>query len=151
MGYGVPAAVAASLLTPSARSVNIAGDGDFLMTGQELATATAHGAAGALVIDRRRQRQLRHDPHAPGARVPGPRVSGTDLVNPDFAALGAGLRLARRARRAHRRSSSRRWAALESQRPTLLHLKLDADVITTRTTLTAIREAAQRSPRARET
>jgi acetolactate synthase-1/2/3 large subunit len=48
MGYGVPAAVAAALLYPERTVVNIAGDGDFLMTGQELATATGYGAgAGA--------------------------------------------------------------------------------------------------------
>ena len=74
----------------SAPSINLAGDGDFLMNGQELATATAHGAgrgAGKLISDRRRQRHLRHDPHAPGARVPGParvdsRASATCRVNP---------------------------------------------------------------------
>ena len=47
MGYGVPAAVAASLLHPERTVVNIAGDGDFLMTGQELATATGYGAGSA--------------------------------------------------------------------------------------------------------
>ena len=44
MGYGVPAAVAASLLYPERTVINVAGDGDFLMTGQELATATGYGA-----------------------------------------------------------------------------------------------------------
>jgi acetolactate synthase-1/2/3 large subunit len=43
MGYGLPAAVAAAILQPGRTVVNIAGDGDFLMTGQELATARAHG------------------------------------------------------------------------------------------------------------
>ena len=47
MGYGVPAAVAAALLEPQRTVINLAGDGDFLMNGQELATATAHGAAAA--------------------------------------------------------------------------------------------------------
>ena len=46
MGYGLPAAVAAALLYPQRTVVNIAGDGDFLMTGQELATATGYGAGG---------------------------------------------------------------------------------------------------------
>ncbi|HOW48729.1 MAG TPA: thiamine pyrophosphate-binding protein, partial [Rubrivivax sp.] len=52
MGYGLPAAVAAALLHPERTVVNVAGDGDFLMNGQELATATGHGAgrgAGKLI------------------------------------------------------------------------------------------------------
>ncbi|MFX8180099.1 thiamine pyrophosphate-dependent enzyme, partial [Acinetobacter baumannii] len=50
MGYGVPAAVAAALLQQDRWVVNIAGDGDFLMTGQELATATGYGAKKLLVV-----------------------------------------------------------------------------------------------------
>ena len=65
MGYGVPAAVAAKAVHPDRPVVCIAGDGDFLMTGQELATAVQEDLA-----DRRargQQRDVRHDPHAPGA------------------------------------------------------------------------------------
>ena len=50
MGYGLPAAVAAAILQPGRTVVNIAGDGDFLMNGQELATAIAHGAKKLLSI-----------------------------------------------------------------------------------------------------
>jgi acetolactate synthase I/II/III large subunit len=50
MGYGLPAAVAASLLQPQRWVVNLAGDGDFLMNGQELATATGYGAKRLLSI-----------------------------------------------------------------------------------------------------
>ena len=85
MGYGVPAAVAAALLHPERTVVNIAGDGDFLMTGQELATATGYGARRLLsiVVDNGsygtiRMHQEREYPE---------RVSGTELQNPDFAAL----------------------------------------------------------------
>ena len=54
------------------------------MNGQELATAAQYGCdLLVIVVDNAR---LRHDPHAPGARVSGPRL-GTDLANPDFAAL----------------------------------------------------------------
>jgi acetolactate synthase I/II/III large subunit len=68
------------------------------------------------------------------------RVSGSDLFNPDFAALAARLRLAVGVHRRKRRCSSRRFAdALASGRPTLLHVKLDSDVSTTRTTLSALR------------
>ena len=84
MGYGVPAAVAAKLLHPERDVVAIAGDGDFLMTGQELATAVQYDAPIVVLIVNNgmfgtiRMHQERH--------YPG-RVSGTDLVNPDFAAL----------------------------------------------------------------
>lgn len=95
MGIGVPAAVAASLASPGRQVVSFAGDGCFLMNGQELATAVAHGASFVLfVIDNSRygtivQHQEREYPGRP---------SGTTLDNPDFAALGTaygalGLRL----------------------------------------------------------
>ena len=85
MGYGVPAAVAAKLLHPERDVVAIAGDGDFLMTGQELATAVQYDAPIVVLIVNNgmfgtiRMHQERH--------YPG-RVSGTDLVNPDFARAG---------------------------------------------------------------
>ena len=138
MGYGVPAAVAASLLYPQRTVVNIAGDGDFLMTGQELATATR--------LRREAAHQRSSSTTAPTARSActrsastRARVSGTDLFNPDFAALARAYGWRGRVDRRRRSSSRRCSAALESGRPTLLHLKLDADVITSRTTLTAIR------------
>ena len=105
MGYGVPAAVAAALLYPQRTVVNVAGDGDFLMTGQELATATGYGAgrgAGKLVsivVDNGSYGTIRMHQER---EYPG-RVSGSELFNPDFAALARGLRLARGARRRHRR------------------------------------------------
>ncbi len=68
MGYGVPAAVAAALRFPERQVLAVAGDGDFLMNGQELATAVQYGCD--LLVHRGRQFVLRHDPHAPGARVP---------------------------------------------------------------------------------
>ena len=89
MGYGVPAAVAAALLYPQRTVVNVAGDGDFLMTGQELATATGYGAgrgAGKLVsivVDNGSYGTIRMHQER---EYPG-RVSGSDLFNPDFAAL----------------------------------------------------------------
>ena len=86
MGYGVPAAVAAARRFPERTVVALAGDGDFLMNGQELATAVQHGCDMiVLVIDNGaygtiRMHQEREFPF---------RVSGTKLANPDFAALGA--------------------------------------------------------------
>ncbi|OZM81991.1 thiamine pyrophosphate-binding protein [Pseudonocardia sp. MH-G8] len=84
MGYGVPAAVAAAIAHPQRPVVSIAGDGCFLMNGQELATARAQGVAPlVLVLDNGTYGTIRAHQEQ---RHPG-RVSGTDLVNPDFAAL----------------------------------------------------------------
>ena len=142
MGYGVPAAVAASLLAPQRTVVNITGDGDFLMNGQELATATGYGARRLLsvVVDNGTYGTIRMHQERD---YPG-RVSGSDLFNPDFCALAKayGWESARVDRTAQFEPALH--AFLESGRPTLLHLKLDADVSTTRTTLTAIRAAARR-------
>ncbi len=140
MGYGVPAAVAASLLQPRRTVVNLAGDGDFLMTGQELATAVAHGAQRlvSIVVDNGCYGTIRMHQER---EFPG-RVSGSALANPDFVALARayGWRAARIERTAEFEPAFA--DALASGRPTLLHLVLDADVITTRTTLGAIRGAA---------
>ncbi|HPO19235.1 MAG TPA: thiamine pyrophosphate-binding protein [Rubrivivax sp.] len=146
MGYGLPAAVAASLLQPQRTVVNVAGDGDFLMTAQELATATGCGAGRgggrliSIVVDNASYGTIRmHQERA----YPG-RVSGSELCNPDFAALAAayGWRAQRVDRTAQFEPAFA--AALAAGRPTLLHLKLDAELITSRGTLSAIREAALR-------
>jgi acetolactate synthase-1/2/3 large subunit len=140
MGYGLPAAVAAALLQPQRTVVNIAGDGDFLMTGQELATATGHGARRliSVVVDNASYGTIRMHQER---EYPG-RVSGSDLFNPDFAALARayGWHAERVDATADFEPAFRR--ALEAGRPALLHLKLDAEVITSRTTLSAIRAAA---------
>jgi len=84
MGYGVPAGIAAKIAEPTRDVVVLAGDGDFLMTGQEVATAVQERAAVLFVVVDNgmygtiRMHQQRH--------FPG-RVSGTTLVSPDFAAL----------------------------------------------------------------
>jgi len=145
MGYGVPAAVAAALLYPERTVVNIAGDGDFLMTGQELATARAHGAGTgvgklvSIVVDNGSYGTIRMHQER---EYPG-RVSGSELrANPDFAALARayGWYAARVAATAEFEPAFA--AALEADGPTLLHLRLDPDVSTSRTTLTALRAAA---------
>ena len=84
MGYGVPAAVAAKLVHPERQVVCVAGDGDFLMAANELATAVQYGApVVVLVLDNGMYGTIRmhQERHYPG------RVSGTELGNPDFAAL----------------------------------------------------------------
>ena len=146
MGYGVPAAVAAALLYPQRTVVNIAGDGDFLMTGQELATATGYGAGRgtgkliSIVVDNGSYGTIRMHQER---EYPG-RVSGSDLFNPDFAALARayGWHAARVDATAGFEPAFA--TALAADRPTLIHMKLDTDVITTRTTLAALRESALR-------
>lgn len=88
MGYGVPAAVAAALRHRDRTVVAVAGDGDFLMNGQELATAVQHGAdLIVIVVDNGAYGTIRmhQEREFPGEE----RISGTRLANPDFAALGA--------------------------------------------------------------
>jgi acetolactate synthase I/II/III large subunit len=146
MGYGVPAAIAAALLQPQRTVINIAGDGDFLMTGQELATATGYGAGTgsgkliSIVVDNGTYGTIRMHQER---EYPG-RVSGSDLFNPDFAALALayGWRAARVDLTAQFEPAFA--AALAADKPTLIHVKLDADVSTSRATLTAIRHNARR-------
>lgn len=84
MGYGIPAAIAARVVHPDRRVVCFAGDGDFQMTCQELATAAQAGAQPViLVLDNGTYGTIRAHQER---NYPG-RVSGTDMVNPDFAAL----------------------------------------------------------------
>lgn len=140
MGYGVPAAVAASLLFPQRTAINIAGDGDFLMTGQELATATQYGATRliSVVVDNGTYGTIRMHQE----REYPARVSGTDLFNPDFAALARAYGWDADTVVRTEQFEPAFKAALDSGKPTLLHLKLPAEVITSRTSLSAIREAA---------
>jgi acetolactate synthase-1/2/3 large subunit len=146
MGYGVPAAVAASLLYPDRTVIALSGDGDFLMTGQELATATGYRAGTGkgklivIVVDNATYGTIRMHQER---EYPG-RVSGSDLFNPDFCALA----LAYGWRAGHVQATEEFEpafaAALAADRPTLIHVKLDADVSTSRTTLTAIRAVARK-------
>ncbi len=98
MGYGVPAAVAMKRLYPERPVVCIAGDGDFLMNGQEFATAVQYGLPLIVVIADNgvygtiRMHQERE--------YPG-RIIATDLHNPDFAAYARAFRRFRRLGRAH--------------------------------------------------
>jgi acetolactate synthase-1/2/3 large subunit len=84
MGYGFPAAVAASLEHPGRTVVCLAGDGCFQMTLNEMSTAMQHGACPVVIVvnnGRYGTIRMHQERHYPG------RVSGTMLANPDFAAL----------------------------------------------------------------
>ena len=142
MGYGVPAGIAASLLAPGRCVVAFTGDGDFLMTGQELATARAHGARPIVVlVDNASYGTIRMHQER---EYPG-RVSGSQLHNPDFALLAQAYGFAAATVRETAQFEPAFRAALARPEPSLLHLVLDGDVITTRTTLAAIRAAALRA------
>ncbi|CAN5896432.1 thiamine pyrophosphate-binding protein [soil metagenome] len=144
MGYGVPAAIGAALLYPDRTVINIAGDGDFLMTGQELATATGYQAGRgrgkliSIVVDNGTYGTIRMHQER---EYPG-RVSGSDLFNPDFAALAIAYGWESAKVETTEEFEPAFAAALASDKPTLLHLKLSPDVSTSRSTLSAIRLAA---------
>jgi acetolactate synthase-1/2/3 large subunit len=140
MGYGLPAAVAAALLQPERWVVNVAGDGDFLMNGQELATATGYGAKKLLcvVVDNGSYGTIRMHQER---QYPG-RVSGSDLYNPDFAALARAYGWHAELVTSTADFEPALMRAVAAGLPTLLHLKLDTDVSTSRSTLAAIRAAA---------
>ncbi|MBG6084114.1 thiamine pyrophosphate-dependent enzyme [Zhihengliuella flava] len=95
MGYSIPSAVAASLSYPGRTVVTIAGDGEFLMNGQELATAAQYGATPLVVVmDNQEYGTIRTHQE----RDYPERISGTQLQNPDFAAMaqafgGVGVRV----------------------------------------------------------
>ncbi|MEV5529495.1 thiamine pyrophosphate-dependent enzyme [Streptomyces prunicolor] len=125
MGMGIPAAVAASLVFPGREVVSVAGDGCFLMNGQELATAVGHGAVFvALVVDNGCYATIRE--HQEGA-YPG-RPSGTRLTNPDFAAWARSYGAYGETVTSHRdfREAFRRARA--SGLPAVLHLIQDPAV-----------------------
>jgi acetolactate synthase-1/2/3 large subunit len=144
MGYGYPAALAAKLAEPKRAVLGVCGDGDFLMNGQELATAVQYGANFvALVVNNGLYGTIRMHQER---EYPG-RVYGTDLKNPDFAAyaraFGAhGETVERTADFAP--AFERAWA---SGKPALIELKIDPEAITPAMTLTAIREKALKSGR----
>ncbi len=140
MGYGLPAAIAAKVLEPEKIVVAFAGDGCFQMTCQELGTAVQAGLAIiVVVVDNGIYGTIRmhQEKHFPG------RVSGTTLVNPDFAALAASYG-------AHGETVERTEdfapafeRALAAGRPALIHVKVDPEAITPTATLAGLRAAAR--------
>jgi acetolactate synthase-1/2/3 large subunit len=141
MGYGVPAAVAMQRLYPERRVVAVSGDGDFLMNGQEFATAVQYGLpVVVLVFDNATYGTIRMHQE----RDYPARVIGTDLTNPDFAAYarafgGFGATVTRTADFAPAFK-----AAVASGQPAILHVKFDPDGISPTQTLSGIRAAALR-------
>jgi acetolactate synthase I/II/III large subunit len=143
MGYGVPAVVMASIVAPERTAINFAGDGDFLMTSQELATAVQYGGAPICIVFNNgmygtiRMHQEKNHPS---------RVYGTQLMNPDFAKYaesfgGKGFTVTTNAEfdaafaaaLAHTRTA---------KKPAVIELKVDPQDLTPGATLDAISAAA---------
>jgi acetolactate synthase-1/2/3 large subunit len=144
MGYGVPAAIAAKIVAPERTVVCFAGDGDFLMTGQELATAVQYQAAPIIVVFNNgmygtiRMHQEREFPA---------RVHGTTLANPHFGLLAqaygaAGFVVERTDEFAPALAQALEHTHVK-RTPALIELRCDPEVITPNATLSAIRATAQ--------
>ncbi len=132
MGYGVPAAIGAKIAQPEREVIAFAGDGCFLMTGQELATAVQYGANVVIVVvDNGSYGTIRmhQERHYPG------RTIATDLINPDFAAyaraFGAWAVTVERTEDFAPALAEARAAG----RPALIHLKTSVDDISPGRTL----------------
>jgi acetolactate synthase-1/2/3 large subunit len=141
MGYGLPAAIAAKLAHPTRPVVNVQGDGCFMMTGQELATAVQYGLPIITLIANNgmygtiRMHQEREYPS---------RIVGTTLINPDFAAYARSF-----GADGYRVSATQEFApvlreALGASKPVVIELPIDPEALSTRQTLTQIRETKRR-------
>ncbi len=139
MGYGVPAAISAKLMYPQRTVVAFAGDGDFMMNGQELATAMQYGANIIVIIVNNgiygtiRMHQERD--------YPG-RVVGTDMVNPDFCALAKAY-----GGHAELVTNTGEFApaferAKSANSPALIEIQLDPDVLTPTMSIESLRAKA---------
>lgn len=138
MGYGLPAAIAAKLLDPSRPAICFAGDGCFLMTSQELATAVQYGANVIVIVVNNgtygsiRMHQERH--------YPG-NVWATDLNNPDFVELARsyGANAERIENTSDFEAAFQR--ALNANKPTVIELVTDKEILTPRLTVQDLRAA----------
>jgi len=137
MGYGVPAAVAAALRFKDRPVVAVAGDGDFLMNGQELATAAQHGADLLIILVDNgsygtiRMHQERDYPK---------RISATDLANPDFAALARAFGGWAETVEKTADFAPALAKALKRKGIRLIHCRTDVEQITNATTISKLRE-----------
>jgi len=145
MGYSVPAAVAASIADPGRMVLSFVGDGGFMMSGNELATAAQYGGRPIVLLFNNgiygtiRMHQERDHPE---------RVSGTTLKNQDFVKMAEGL-----GAHAERVTKTADFAAAftrarDSGRPSLIELVTDPDQISTRTTIDELRDSARQKANA---
>ena len=144
MGYGVPAGIAAKIVQPERTVITFAGDGEYLMNGQELATAVQYGAGVVIIVFNNQMFgtiRMHQERDYPG------RVSGTTLHNPDFAALaqaygahGEVVNATEEFAPALRRALAH---AGEKRLPALIELRYDGNLITPNATLDTIRAQAE--------
>ena len=136
MGYGLPAAIAAKLAHPDRPVVNFQGDGCFMMTSQELATAVQYALPIITIVANNgvygtiRMHQEREYPN---------RVIGTTLMNPDFAAFARSFGADGYTVEATQDFGPAFDSALRSGKPSVIELKLDPEAISPRRTLSEIR------------
>ncbi|WP_439495408.1 thiamine pyrophosphate-binding protein [Bosea sp. (in: a-proteobacteria)] len=139
MGYGVPAAIAAKLTFPDRQVVSVAGDGCFLMNGQELATAARHRLKILFIVVNNgmygtiRMHQERNYPA---------RESGTALTNPDFVALARAYGLSAERVEATGDFASALSRALGAEGSALIELVTDPEALSVRSTLSKLRSSA---------
>ncbi len=140
MGYGLPAAIAAKLRNPERCAVAVCGDGDFMMNGQELATAIQYRANIIVIVINNgiyatiRMHQEREYPE---------RVIGTDMVNPDFVALAEAY-----GAHGERVEKTEEFEAafarsLAADRPALIEVMLDPDILTPTASVKSLRAQAK--------
>jgi acetolactate synthase-1/2/3 large subunit len=144
MGYGVPSGIAAKIVHPDRVVVSFSGDGCFTMNGQELATAAQYDLAVLFIVVNNAMYgtiRMHQEREYPG------RDYATALKNPDYAALARayGLHGEVVVKTAEFEPAFER--AMASHKPALLELRIDPEAITTRTTLTAVREQAVKAGR----
>jgi len=140
MGYGTPAAVAAKRIHPGRTVVGFAGDGCFMMTGQELATAVQYGLGVIFIVVNNGMYgtiRMHQEREYPG------RVSGTALVNPDFAALARAYGAWGAAVERSADFAPAFEQALASAGPALIELRIDPEAISPTRTLSGLRRAAE--------
>ena len=141
MGYGVPAAIAAKIVRPERTVICFAGDGDFLMSGMELATAVQYGAPVVIVILNNGMYgtiRMHQEKHYPG------RVMGTDLQNPHFAAFARSFGAMGEIVEETAQFGPAYERIVASGKPGVIDIHLDPQAITPNTTLDKIRAGAKK-------
>ncbi len=136
MGYGVPAAIAAKIRHPGRPVICIAGDGCFMMSAQELATATQYNSGVIFLVFNNAMYgtiRMHQEKHYPG------RVSGTGLKNPDFAALAESFGI-----RGYKAATNKEFEkafdkALKSGQAALIEVKVDPEAISPTATLSGLK------------
>jgi acetolactate synthase I/II/III large subunit len=144
MGYGVPAGVAAKIVHPGRTVITFAGDGEYMMNGQELATAVQYRAGLVIIVFNNQMFgtiRMHQEKNYPG------RVSGTELHNPDFAALAQACGAHGEVVEATAQFAPALARALahaqQKQLPALIELRYDGNLITPGATLETLRKNAQ--------